>query len=265
MAGVGSRFPSGETVSTDRISRMMKTEDNNRIRVKICGLMTEEDCRIVNRFRPDYAGFVFADTRHRISDETAAMLRKNLDPAIHTAGVFVDDAPEHVAALAASGTIDMIQLHGREDHAYIAELRRLLRETLQDGRWQRTETTEIPLIRAARVRDGSEILPAQALDTEYLLLDTFDPHVPGGSGRRFDLSLLPPLMKPWFLAGGLTPDNIFAVLEETEAGTRAGDGHTMPLAVDVSSGVESEKAGGHKDAGLVERFLSEVRHYEQNK
>ena len=243
----------------------MKTEDHNRIRVKICGLMTEEDCAIVNRFRPDYAGFVFADTRHRISDETAALLRKNLDPEILTVGVFVDDAPEHITALAATGTIDMIQLHGREDDAYIAKLRRLLRETLQDGRWRRTEMPDISLIRAARVRDGAEILPAQAQDTEYLLLDTYDPHVPGGSGRRFDLTLLPPLTKPYFLAGGLTPDNIFTVLEETGARTKTGDGHTMPLAVDVSSGVESEKAAGHKDAGSVERFLSEVRRYEQNR
>ncbi|MCR5676355.1 MAG: phosphoribosylanthranilate isomerase [Lachnospiraceae bacterium] len=238
------------------------------MRIKICGLMNAEDCRVINRCRPDYAGFVFADTRHRISDETAAELRENLDAGIPAVGVFVDDEPAHIASLIAAGTIQIVQLHGHEDAAYIARLRELIMETVQDRRWRTgtTETGTVPIIRAFRLpaEAFSETLAGLEDRIDCLLLDTAVKGVPGGSGKRFDLSLVPAkITKPWFLAGGLTPDNIAQVLEELRTVVRAKGGQ-MPFAVDVSSGVESERMGGHKDDARTERFCEKVRTLEMS-
>ncbi len=80
--------------------------------VKICGMMHEEDIDTVNKLHADYAGFVFADTRHRVSDETVRKLKKKLDPGIKAVGVFVDEPEEHMISLLKEGTLDMAQLHG---------------------------------------------------------------------------------------------------------------------------------------------------------
>ncbi len=264
----------------------------NSVKVKICGLMTEEDCRIVGEAGADFAGFVFAKTRHFVSDETAAALRSALAPGIPAVGVFVDDDIDHIASLVRRGIIQLVQLHGHEDAAYIASLRERLAEIDAETCPERAEReksnahpaddtelcasgedagrSQIPrrkqgdlrvpqIIRAVRVRDGSEILPAEKLPCDCLLLDTWVPDAPGGSGKRFDLSLVPgELGKPWFLAGGLTPENIGGVLKQVFADAQR-NGCAGPFAVDVSSGVEMRGAVIGKDREKVLRFMKAVR------
>ena len=95
-------------------------------KIKLCGLTRPEDIEAANALMPDYVGFVFAEKSRRfVPPETAAGLRERLNPEIPAAGVFVDAPPEHVAELLERGTIQIAQLHGQEDEAYIRALRGL--------------------------------------------------------------------------------------------------------------------------------------------
>lgn len=95
------------------------------MKLKFCGLTRIEDIEAANETRPDYIGFVFADSRRHVSDLDAARLKEHLDPEIKAVGVFVNDEPEHIAALVKDEVIDLIQLHGDENEHYIKKLRRL--------------------------------------------------------------------------------------------------------------------------------------------
>ena len=88
---------------------------NLMVKIKICGLKTMEDIRMVNRQKPDFAGFVFAGSKRQITPEQAAEMKKELLPEIRSVGVFVNEDPERIAGLAESGVLDYIQLHGDED------------------------------------------------------------------------------------------------------------------------------------------------------
>ncbi|MDO4283974.1 MAG: phosphoribosylanthranilate isomerase [Eubacteriales bacterium] len=228
-----------------------------RTRLKICGLMTERDAALVNRYRPEYAGIVFAHTRHFVSDGQAARIRAALDPEIPAVGVFVDEEPEHVASLMRSETIQIAQLHGHEDAAYLEELRRLLgergeqtngtqealsyrkqsaAEAGENGRPDREAETHgaagIRIIKAVRVRSREQVMEADRLPCDALLLDAYVAGQAGGTGTRIEEGLLPELSAlhhPVFLAGGITPQTAAQVA-----------GRYRPYAIDVSSGVEYE-------------------------
>lgn len=96
------------------------------VKVKFCGLKRPCDIAWANELHPDYAGFVFAGQKRRVSDDQAAALRKDLDPGIPAVGVFVDDSLEHMGKLVAAGTIQIVQLHGQEDDAMIDAVRQSL-------------------------------------------------------------------------------------------------------------------------------------------
>lgn len=207
------------------------------IKVKICGLRREEDVRIVNETKPDYIGFVFALRKREISDETAARLAKLLDPEIQKVGVFVDAPKERVIRLLNEDVIDLAQLHGNEDEAYAAFVR---------------EATGKPVIKALELSPEENVKTAVLPDfraADYLLLDSGK-----GSGRKFAWERIPTVEqigKPYFLAGGLSPENV------TEALMTLSD--RLPYAVDVSSGVETD---GYKDAGKVRDLIARVRSWQ---
>jgi phosphoribosylanthranilate isomerase len=203
------------------------------VKIKICGLSRSEDIKAANRAKPDYIGFVFADSKRHVSPEKAANLRQGLAAGIEVVGVFVNESAENVAQIAASGVIDVIQLHGDEDARYLRELRRL---------------TAKPIVKAVRVRSSEQILLAEKLPCDMLLLDTYTPGQYGGSGQMFDRSLLPKLTKPWFMAGGLAADNLVAAVREC--------GENQPYAVDVSSGAETN---GVKDTEKMLELVQIVR------
>lgn len=199
--------------------------------VKTCGLFRACDIEMANRVKPDFVGFIFAKKSHRYVDpETAAALRKRLDPKIRTVGVFVNEDVETVTSLSRNGVIDLFQLHGNEDEAYIAELRK---------------RSNAPIIKAFTVSEEADVIAAKACTADYLLFD----HGGGGTGETFDWGRLGDSVKNcgrnFFLAGGLNPENVSEAIR-----------FFRPYAVDVSSGIETDQV---KDPKKMEAFLSAVR------
>lgn len=92
------------------------------MKLKFCGLTRKADIEAANETKPDFIGFVFAESRRHVSDMDAARLKEHLDPHIKAVGVFVNDEPEHIAALVRDEVIDIIQLHGGESLHYINKL-----------------------------------------------------------------------------------------------------------------------------------------------
>ena len=195
-------------------------------KIKICGLRREQDIRYANELMPDYIGFVFLKGKMRyVTFEEAARLRSLLDPAIPAVGVFVNEPVENVIRLLQAGTIQIAQLHGQEDEAYIEELRR---------------AGDHCIIRAFAVRSSEDVHRAFAFPADYPLLDNGK-----GTGETFDWSLFQEQEKPFFLAGGLSPENVKEAIECFH-----------PYAVDVSSGVETD---GFKDYEKMKAIMDAVR------
>lgn len=194
-------------------------------KIKICGLSRMEDIAAVNRCRPDYIGFVFAKSRRQVTPERAKELKNALDTGIQVVGVFVNAPPDEIAALAGEGLMDLVQLHGEEDEAAVRQVKAL---------------TGLPVIKALRVDSRESVLCWRDSAADYLLLD----NGPGGTGQRFDWSLLPEMHRPYFLAGGLCIENLPAALA------------LSPYCLDVSSGAET---GGVKDADKIEQIVRMVR------
>ena len=93
------------------------------VKIKICGLKRLEDIEIVNKYRPDFIGFVFAESPRKVNHELAEQLKDNLNSDIKAVGVFVDNPQEEIIELFNRGIIDMAQLHGSEDEEYIQSLK----------------------------------------------------------------------------------------------------------------------------------------------
>lgn len=196
-------------------------------KIKLCGLKRPQDIQAANELLPAYIGFVFAPkSRRYVHPDRAEELRRMLNPGIIPVGVFVNETPETVAALLDRGIIDIAQLHGKEDAAYIRRLRQL---------------TQKPLIQAFRIDTPADVAAAQASTADYVLLDSGA----GGTGTCFDWSLLKDIQRPYFLAGGLTPENVGGAVATLH-----------PYAVDVSSGIETD---GAKDKEKMTQFVRAVR------
>jgi len=216
----------------------------NLTKIKICGLMATDDVAAVNASPPDFAGFVFApESPRRITPDKAAELRSLLRPSIASVGVFVDADPAMIAELAAGGVIEMVQLHGHETDADVAAVK---------------ELTGLSVIKGVRLADPATALRSAQDDgsggrfaqddgvafpsADYVLLDST-----AGSGKRFDWNTIPPLGRPFFLAGGITTANI------TEALAVPG-----VTGVDISSGAQRD---GHKDPELIHELVRATRSF----
>ncbi len=199
-------------------------------KIKICGLKRQEDISYVNKYLPDYVGFVFAESRRQIDDAGARALKELLDRRIRAVGVFVNEPVEHIVKLCGEKVIDLVQLHGEEDEAYILKLKSLIPNDI---------------IKAVRVRQAGQIEAMQELPCNHLLFDTYSDKQYGGSGRSFDRRLIPKHCKPFFLAGGLKAENITAAIKDCN-----------PYCVDVSSGAETE---GRKDENKIKEIIDIVR------
>lgn len=196
-------------------------------KIKLCGLTRMCDIEAVNALQPEYIGLVFAKkSRRYVSPEQAAALKQALSPEILAVGVFVNETIEQIAALLSAGVIDMAQLHGGEDEAYIKKLRGL---------------TKQPIIKAFSVREERDIEKACASTADFVLLDAGS----GGTGTAFDRELLAGMNRPYFLAGGLDPSTVGEAVKRWR-----------PYAVDVSSGIETD---GCKDAEKMQLFVESVR------
>ncbi|MDR2671300.1 MAG: phosphoribosylanthranilate isomerase [Oscillospiraceae bacterium] len=217
-------------------------------KIKICGLWRERDIEYANEAGPDYVGFVFAESRRRVTPARAAALRARLRPGIIPVGVFVDAAAEEIAALCRGGVIEAVQLHGHETNGDVAALKARCR---------------VPIIRAVRVGEGGGPCAADPGAADFLLFDSG-----AGSGRPFDWRrltwvapathnpnscFLSPLRgnkvpkaprAPYFLAGGIGLHNLAGALA------------LGPYGVDISSGAET---GGVKDLKKMRALVEELR------
>ena len=199
-------------------------------RIKICGLRRKADMEMANLLKPDFIGFVFAPSRRKVSAEEAAALREILNPGITAVGVFVNEDPVRIKRLLLQNVIDVAQLHGSETEETVRQIR--------------AETGK-PVIKAVSVNTAADLLPWKNSSADWLLLD----HGNGGSGQRFDWRILKDFNRPYFLAGGLGPENISAALSMVH-----------PPGVDVSSGVEEN---GFKDFNKTAAFIQAVRTFDQ--
>lgn len=199
-------------------------------KIKICGLSREKDIDAVNHCRPDYVGFVMAESRRRVTPEMAERLKERLEPGIEAVGVFVNEDIRLIVELYTAGIIDTVQLHGDEDADYISMLKQAI---------------PAPVIKAIRVHSRQQIYESQGLPADLLLLDTYKQGNYGGSGRSFDWGLIPVLSKRFFLAGGLNISNIRAAIEAAN-----------PFAVDISSGVETD---GLKNEDKIREIIALIR------
>lgn len=206
--------------------------------------MKPYDIEYANRVKPDFVGFIFANTRRKISSAQAKQFREALDAEIPAVGVFVNEDISVITSLVQNGCIDLIQLHGEEDADYIRRLR---------------EVCDVPVIKAVKVQMVEQIRQAAALPVDYLLLDTYRKGVLGGTGEAFDWELLREAKivagdtaegelfgKPYFLAGGLHAGNL------REAAALGSYG------LDVSSGIETD---GSKDFTKMVEVMELVRKF----
>ena len=207
-------------------------------KVKICGLTRTEDIECANSVQPDFIGMVFyAKSKRAVTAEQAATLKAKLNPNIKAVGVFVNNELDFIANLAQAGIIDIIQLHGDEDGAYIQRLREVLPKP------------NIPIIKAIRIRSEESLQDLASYPVDYFLFDTYKAGLYGGTGERFNLELESiHIPKPYFMAGGLDASNIAEVIAA----------NPKAFAVDVSGGVE-DSVTGLKDPQKMADFVAQVR------
>lgn len=195
-------------------------------KIKLCGLSRPCDIKSANVLMPEYIGFVFAQkSRRSISPCQASELKNLLLPEIQAVGVFVDEEPEKIAELLRERVIDMAQLHGSEDDTYIERLRMF---------------TDKPIIKAFRISSANDIVKAEKSTADFILLDSG-----AGTGAVFDWNLIKNISRPYFLAGGLSAQNVESAVEALH-----------PYAVDVSSGIETD---GCKDQTKMAAFIAAAR------
>ena len=196
-------------------------------KIKICGLKRLEDIEIANKYKPDYVGFVFADSKRKVTHDLASEMKHNLDSSIKSVGVFVDEDIDEIIRLYEDGTIDIAQLHGLEDEDYIKRLK-------QKSNYQ------LEIINAIEMSDEKDLKEYDNSLADYLLLDSGK-----GSGKTFDWRLIrKDLNKEFFLAGRLNAENIAEAIEEFD-----------PYAVDLSSSVETD---GYKDELKIKKVMEAV-------
>ena len=205
-------------------------------RIKICGLTEPAGLAAAVAAGARYVGFVFfAKSPRHVSPEQAADLAAQVPLGIAKVGLFVDPDDALLRAVLDKVPLDMIQLHGAETPARVAEVKAL---------------TGLPVIKAVGLAEPADLdaLWDYGLVADMLLIDAKPPKgaaLPGGNGVAFDWRLLAgrQILKPWLLAGGLTPDNVAEAIRLTRA-----------PGIDVSSGVES--APGIKDPDRIRRLIA---------
>ena len=216
------------------------------VKIKICGMRRLEDIEMANKYKPDYIGFVFAESPRKVSYEQAKELSSHLDEDIVPVGVFVNEHMKLIVDLFKDGIIRMAQLHGDEDENYIRNLKdKSIEET---GK-------EIPIINAIEIKssDGNncdnsndELLEWRDSTSDYFILDSGK-----GSGKTFDWSLIDKnsefFKNSIFLAGGLSSENLTLAIDEFD-----------PFAVDLSSSVETD---GFKDEEKIREIIEIIDNY----
>ena len=210
-----------------------------KVKVKICGITNWPDARRAAEAGADFLGFNFYPPSPRyITPAKARRIVQRLPKEITAVGVFVNESDDRILDIASTVGFVHLQLHGDESPAAVARLSRIF-----------------PVMKAIRVRKSFR--PAQLARFKHaqaFLLDGFDAHHWGGTGKTFDWRLVPQKKggARIFLAGGITPENVGNAIRTAR-----------PYAIDVCSGVESKP--GKKDPQRLKAFMQAVREAQRSK
>lgn len=206
------------------------------VRVKICGITNQVDASDAIALGADAIGFIFHPPSPRyVSPEKVAEIIAGLPPFVSTVGLFVDMKFEYVRKVIDVSGIGCLQFHGEEE------------ESLCDS-------FGLPWFKTIKMMQGADVVEkvSRYNRSSAVLFDTGDSNLAGGTGKTFDWELIPKSMnKPYIVAGGLNAQNVRKVIKMTK-----------PFAVDVCSGVESEK--GKKDKSKLKDFITFAKEREFN-
>ena len=198
------------------------------VKIKICGIRRLKDIEMVNRYKPDFIGFVFADSKRKVSHDLAGQLKDSLSPDIIPVGVFVDAPQDEILELFDGGIIEIAQLHGHENEQYIKTIK------------EKTDN-KLKIIKAIEISEDTALSEYDSSAADWLLLDSGK-----GSGKTFDWRLIrKDLKKEFFLAGGLNSSNISQAIGEFD-----------PYGVDLSSSLETD---GYKDENKIKEIMEVVK------
>lgn len=207
--------------------------------IKLCGIKRPQDIEYINEFIPDYIGFILADGYKRtISVEYAKELTEKLNPYTKTVGVFVNQPVEFIKNAVDKIGLSAYQLHGDEDAEYIKKARSLI---------------DADVWKAVRVRSQQDIINADNLGADMLVIDSFTENVYGGSGKTADWNLIrnTKINTQYFLAGGIDINNINEALEITAPYN----------GIDISSGIETN---GFKDRNKIAEIMKSAENFYRN-
>ena len=201
------------------------------MKVKMCGMRRKEDIAYANEVKPDAVGYIFFPKSKRyVTGQQAKEFDQDLDQDILSIGVFVNETIEKVIEIANQVPLDVIQLHGDEDHTYIEQLK---------------QQTDKEIWKVVRVKDTNDIKEAEKLPVDKLLLDTLteEKDMYGGPGKVMNYNLIPKegISKPFFIAGGLHSNNIKEIIKKVH-----------PYGIDISSGIETD---GYKDLKKMKEIM----------
>ena len=198
------------------------------MKVKICGLTTLEAAQTAENAGADFLGFIFADSKRKISPEKAKEIIEELKGKALKVGVFVDESFEEIERIQRLTGIDIIQLHGQES-------------------MEKASSFSIPVIKAFSIQNEVDLKKIEGYPVDYQLLD-LPKNSQSSSGKTLDWQMIHRLRQSsnrLILAGGLTPMNVSEAIKLVQ-----------PFAVDVSSGVETN---GYKDHEKIRLFIKNAK------
>lgn len=201
-------------------------------KIKFCGITNKADALEAAKLNVDMLGFVFYEKSKRLVDPKVVRdIVNELPPFINRVGVFVNEKPETVRAIAEEAMLDILQFHGEETPDYCVQFK-----------------ADYKIIKAFRIKDAKSLKNITDYDVDMYLFDTYTNDAAGGTGKSFDWKILEgfEFLKPVVVSGGLDSGNVAKVMQKV-----------YPFGVDVSTGIE--KSPGKKDPLLMKKFVESVR------
>lgn len=215
-------------------------------KIKICGISKVETILAIVDAKPDYMGLVFAPSKRQVTVDQAKTLVEELhkqytkrynngaeqsnNDEIKTVGVFVNETLDNLVSIATEANLDVVQLHGDEDEAFIQSLK---------------ERTNVEVWKAVQIRSAADAEAWIDSSADMLLFDAYHKDERGGTGEVFDWSCLDEFERPFMLAGGIDSTNVARAIRRVR-----------PYGIDISSGIETD---GVKDNEKITAFTKLVR------
>lgn len=201
--------------------------------IKICGITNSEDAKFIEKYGVNLIGFIFAESPRKIKLQVAEKISQKIKN-VKRAGVFVNENIKSVNYIIKKLKLDFVQLCGEEKINYIKKIK------------------FAHIIKVLRPRNKKELkseIKKYEKYVDYFLLDTFKKGIYGGTGEKFDLNLIKIIKKskkPYFVAGGITPENVKELLIKYR-----------PYGIDVNSGIE--KSYGKKSKEKIKLLFKNIK------